>query len=87
MPEKKLGYVCTFKKHHPDKQTVIKPFAFSQSCRDAMTTYQMIYHVKNCGQAEHTIKWCDTAEQAAWIAKNYCDKFDFKLIDVIPNET
>jgi len=51
-----------------------------------MTTYKMIYHVKNCGQAEHTIKWCDTAEQAAWIAKNYCDKFDFKLIDVIPNE-
>ena len=51
-----------------------------------MTTYQMVHQFKGEQPKTHTIRWCDTAEQAAWIAKNYCDKFDFKLIDVIPNE-
>ena len=51
-----------------------------------MTTYTMKYQPKGLEVSTHTIKWCDTAEQAAWIAKNYCDKFNAKLIDVIPNE-
>ena len=51
-----------------------------------MTTYQMVHQFDGQEPMSHTIRWCDTAEQAAWIAKNYCDKFDAKLIDVIPEE-
>ena len=51
-----------------------------------MTTYTMKYQPEGLEVSTHTIKWCDTAEQAAWIAKNYCDKFNATLIDVIPEE-
>ena len=51
-----------------------------------MTTYTMTYQPEGLEVSTHTIKWCDTPEQAAWIAKNYCTKFNFKLIDVEPNE-
>ena len=51
-----------------------------------MTTYPMVDQFNGDKPITHTIRWCDTAEQAAWIAKNYCDKFNAKLIDVIPEE-
>jgi len=51
-----------------------------------MTTYQMTYQHDGKDAQTHTIRWVESVEDAAWIAKNYCDKFNCKLIDIQPNE-
>jgi hypothetical protein len=82
VPEKKLRYVCTFKKHTLTSKLSLNPLHSSQSCRDAMT-YSVTYKPEgSLFFRQYTIMNCASDEEAAWIGKKYCDDYGYKLIDI-----
>ena len=69
-------------KIHPDKQTVIKLFASSQSCRDAMTLYEFTFQHPNVAAVTWEYDDCTDDMDAAYKANARAKEINYKLMDV-----